>query len=65
MVSPACIPAVFSTAPAPVITAQPKMAASSSGTAGSIFTVARRPTTAYCANSDSPLPWLIASPFSR
>lgn len=56
---------MFSTAPAPVITAQPKIAASSSGMAVSIFTIALRFTTQYCAKSDSPLPWLIRSPFSR
>ena len=63
--SPAWSPAVFSTAPAPVITAQPKIAASSSGMSRSIFTAARRDTTAYCAKSDRPLPWFTRSPFRR
>ena len=47
--------AVFSTAPTPVTTAQPKIAASSSGTSSGILISAFCATTAYWANTDSPL----------
>ena len=54
-VEPARTCAVFTTAPTPVSTAQPKSAASSSANSGSIFTAERRETTAASANAEQPM----------
>ena len=51
---PGCTCAVFSTAPTPVTTAQPKIAASSSGMSSGMRISAFCDTTAYCANTDRP-----------
>jgi hypothetical protein len=52
--SPGRTPAVLTAAPTPVCTAQPNIAASMSGTAGSIFTSDERAITAYSAKQEMP-----------
>ncbi len=52
--SPGRTCAVLTAAPTPVCTAQPNMAASVSGTLGSIFTSEERATTAYSAKQEMP-----------
>src|SRR5690606_341238 len=52
--SPGRTPAVFTTAPTPVITAQPNRAAMEGGRSGSMRTAERSDTTAYSANPDTP-----------
>ena len=52
---PAATRAVLTTAPTPVITAQPKIAATSGGTSGSIRTTELGTTTARSANAEIPL----------
>ena len=54
-VAPAGTLAVLTTAPTPVITAQPKIAATSGGTSGSIRTTELGTTTARSANAEIPL----------
>ena len=53
--APAGTRAVLTTAPTPVITAQPKIAATSGGTSGSIRTTELGTTTARSANAEIPL----------
>ena len=53
-VSPARMRAVFSTAPTPVITAQPNIAASAKGRSLSTLTAVPRSTTAYSAKQETP-----------
>src|SRR6185437_15357536 len=55
-VEPGVTPAVFSTAPTPVITAQPINAAAPIGKSGLILTAADWCTTEYSANDDMPRP---------
>ena len=52
--SPGRTPAVLIAAPTPVCTAQPNIAASSSGTLGSILTSEERAMTAYSAKQETP-----------
>ena len=51
---PGSIAAVFTTAPTPVSTAQPNMAAVVSGSPLSTLTAERRETTAWVENADTP-----------
>ena len=53
-IAPIGMRAVFTTAPTPVRTAQPKSAASTKGTAGSMRTTERRDITARSAKADTP-----------
>ena len=53
-VSPARIRAVFRTAPTPVMTAHPKIAASASGRSLSTFTAVPLSITAYSAKQETP-----------
>src|SRR5204862_1517882 len=59
--APGSTPAVFSTAPTPVITAQPISAAAFIGTSRSIGTAADSCTTLYSANEDMPRPKQLSS----
>src|SRR6266700_3298920 len=60
-VEPGSTPAVLSTAPTPVITAQPISAAMVIGTSGSMGMAADSCTTLYSANEDMPRPKLLSS----
>ena len=62
---PATAPATFNTAPTPVITAHPVIAATAGGTPSGIRTTDISDTTTCSARHDTPIRWCTVWPSSR